>query len=441
MPIGTSKIGVLGAGTVPGGCQTFNAPGTFSVPPGVTRVNITGKGSTGNPGNPGNAGNSGNFAIGGAGGGGGGVDRTNPGPGPTRGGQGGSTFNGPVVNTANPRTRGGGGPGCASTSPPYTGSTGATGNSGNAGTAGTAGSAGNPGNSSSTLCKTFPGGAGGNAGAAGNAGTGGSGGTGGGGAPGQNGPSSSGTPGGSGGNAGGSGGSARNNPNPQDSFRFQGGGGGGGAGVTNSGACGQPGCTSPDSPLPVQFAQVVAGGNTSNFNISGSLNCKGVPTPFYRSSGSWNTNITGGSGGAACNGNGVPGGNVFCTARTPCICPGPAQPLGRYRMNGPPPANQNQISCLQNGITANNIGLRSGAGGGGGGGIFGNPCLPYRGAGGGGGGGRGNDGNAGGSGGTGGTAAAATPTTFNCVSVTPGGSVPVTVASPGGQIVISWNPQ
>jgi hypothetical protein len=33
------------------------------------------------------------------------------------------------------------------------------------------------------------------------------------------------------------------------------------------------------------------------------------------------------------------------------------------------------------------------------------------------------------------------PQTFNCVPVTPGCTAPITVASPGGQIVISWNPQ
>ena len=70
MPIGSAKIGVLGAGLVPGGTQTFNASGTFTVPPGVKKVNITGKGGSGNPGNAGNAGNSGNFGGGGSGGGG-----------------------------------------------------------------------------------------------------------------------------------------------------------------------------------------------------------------------------------------------------------------------------------------------------------------------------------------------------------------------------------
>ena len=42
MPIGTSKSGILGAGTVPGGSETFNTSGTFCVPAGVTVVNISG---------------------------------------------------------------------------------------------------------------------------------------------------------------------------------------------------------------------------------------------------------------------------------------------------------------------------------------------------------------------------------------------------------------
>jgi hypothetical protein len=75
MPIGSSKLGVLGAGLVPGGTETFNAPGTFSIPPGVKKVSVTGIGGTGNPGNSGTAGNPGNPG-GGAGGGGGG---NNPG--------------------------------------------------------------------------------------------------------------------------------------------------------------------------------------------------------------------------------------------------------------------------------------------------------------------------------------------------------------------------
>jgi hypothetical protein len=42
MPIGSSKLGVLGAGLVPGGTETFNASGTFSIPPGVKKVSVTG---------------------------------------------------------------------------------------------------------------------------------------------------------------------------------------------------------------------------------------------------------------------------------------------------------------------------------------------------------------------------------------------------------------
>jgi hypothetical protein len=67
MPIGTSKVGALG-GLVPGGTETFNASGTFSVPPGVKKVSITGTGGTGQPGQPGNAGNPGNYGGGGGGG-------------------------------------------------------------------------------------------------------------------------------------------------------------------------------------------------------------------------------------------------------------------------------------------------------------------------------------------------------------------------------------
>jgi hypothetical protein len=63
MPIGSSKIGVLGAGLVPGGTETFNAPGTFSIPPGVKKVSITGVGGVGNPGTSGTAGNAGGVVV------------------------------------------------------------------------------------------------------------------------------------------------------------------------------------------------------------------------------------------------------------------------------------------------------------------------------------------------------------------------------------------
>ena len=68
MAIGSSKIGVLGGKPLtPGGSQTFNSPGTFTVPKGISKVTITGFGSAGNPGGSGNPG------AGGAGAGGGGA--------------------------------------------------------------------------------------------------------------------------------------------------------------------------------------------------------------------------------------------------------------------------------------------------------------------------------------------------------------------------------
>ena len=68
MAIGTSKIGVLGGGGVAAGSQTFNAPATYAIPSGVSKVNIVGRGATGNAGNSGNAGNQGRGGNGGAGG-------------------------------------------------------------------------------------------------------------------------------------------------------------------------------------------------------------------------------------------------------------------------------------------------------------------------------------------------------------------------------------
>ena len=35
----------------------------------------------------------------------------------------------------------------------------------------------------------------------------------------------------------------------------------------------------------------------------------------------------------------------------------------------------------------------------------------------------------------------ATPSTQNCVPVVPGTPYPITVGSPGGQFIVSWNPQ
>lgn len=69
MPAGTPKVNLFGGKSiVPGGSQTFNASGTFTVPAGVTKVNMTGRGTAGNPGNCGNPGGSGGGGTGGCGG-------------------------------------------------------------------------------------------------------------------------------------------------------------------------------------------------------------------------------------------------------------------------------------------------------------------------------------------------------------------------------------
>ena len=82
-----------------------------------------------------------------------------------------------------------------------------------------------------------------------------------------------------------------------------------------------------------------------------------------------------------------------------------------------------------------------------------NPRPPpgnYFATGGAGGGGRGNVGNAGGTGGaggaggtggSGGSGGISNFLTCNTVPVIPGGSCPVVVSSPGGQVIICWNAQ
>lgn len=432
MPIGTSKIGVLGAGTVPGGCQTFNAPGTFSVPPGVSRVNITGRGGTGNPGNPGNPGNSGNLGIGGTGGGGGGITCSPRNPG---GGGGGVWNTFPIIN--NSITLGGfsgGPPGCQV--PSFDGGPGPGGTSGNAGSAGSAGSAGNPGGTSSGLGQNFTGGAGGAAGNAGNAGNGGGGGGGGNGGGRNNrvnpcGPTPGGGNAGNGGCSAGNGGAGGGNVSNPSGYR--GGAGGGGAGATNSGSSGSPGDNSPTCPIGNR-AYGTSAGNTSGFSVNPNQ-CWPVPSGSTAFNVSFNPCNSGGMGGGGCAGNiGYKGGNVFNTSPINANLPSTNQSQSRMRhpicSYGP----------TLGPITSSNPAVRSGGGGGGGAGASTSLNPNLRGAGGGGGGGRGGAGGAGGSGGTGGSGSAGTPSTFNCVSVTPGGSSPITVAS-GGQIVISWNPQ
>jgi len=127
MPIGTSKVGLFGGKTpVVAGCETFNAPGTFTVPEGLEIVSVTGVGADGNPGNAGNPGANGAGGNGGAG--------------------------GNVANPSNP---------CI-----YSGSPGGTGFA--AGTPATAGNPGTGGCASTVFCLVFPGGVNGTGGAAGN---------------------------------------------------------------------------------------------------------------------------------------------------------------------------------------------------------------------------------------------------------------------------------
>jgi len=439
MPIGTSKVGALG-GLVPGGTETFNAPGNFSVPPGVKKVSITGKGGSGNPGNAGNSGNAGNLGTGGAGGAGGTNNPCSPNSG--RGSQGGDAHagvNGDFISTQ--RTGGNAPPGCNPLQA-QPGNPGQGGLSGNSGQAGQAGQAGNIGQSSSGLGNTFPGGAAGNAGATGNAGNGGSGGNGGaGGNTGNNGT------GGAGGNGGGSGSnsfSGTHNPRPPSPIPNNvnyGGSGGGGAGATNDGS------PAINGTFNVPSGCEIRGGTTSNYNSSlvsylsnQSSAQQGISltTPSPGSVGP--ANQTGGPGGQPSRRNTSPFPQGFSAFQGACSIGNRTPPPFAFKQSELNLRRAGNNPCVQPfsmyQFNANNQpqgqAIRSGAGGGG---------APVAGGGGGGGGGRGNAGNAGGAGGAGGTGAAATPQTFNCVTVTPGGTVPITVGSPGGEIVISWNPQ
>jgi hypothetical protein len=448
MPIGSSKLGVLGAGLVPGGTETFNAPGTFSIPPGVKKVSITGVGGTGNPGVAGNPGNPGNNGTGGGGG-------ANAG-----GGTGGSAFNpGPItgLNTAfsnnqfygnnnwfpNPAYWPDAAPnfpsfprvvkGGSLNNPPVPGccvnffnvaKNGFNGPCGNAGTSGCGGTAGNTGQSSSALGSTFPGGAGGAAPPGGNAGNAGSGGQGGTGSPGFAPPTPTaplpGVPGGNGGGAG-----AGNVPCGPS---LVGGSGGGGAGATTDGVSGQirktpcwPGWPTVNA---VPFASM--GGNDAQ-SVALVVPTPPAPRPSGFCYTNLNTNIAGGQGGVSAPQRS--GGPVIITnwdTFSPNAILDPSQSNPQANILGPrfttTPCNSNIYR----------------SGGGGASGSLGNQFSQRHS--GSGGGGRGNAGNAGGPSPTiSGTAA--TPQTFNCVPVTPGCTAPITVGTPGGQVVISWNPQ
>jgi hypothetical protein len=460
MPIGSSKLGVLGAGLVPGGSVTFNTSGNWPVPPGVKKVSITGKGGTGNPGNPGNSGNAGN-----AGGGGG-------------GGAGGQANSGPCGNNLPARVGGAGGNGgpgggnggnnnvCANAPPvgnaPLDANPGNAGNSGNAGSAGSAGNPGNAGQTSSAIGNNFAGGAGGNggtAGAAGNGGTGGQGGNAGTNLPTPVNYSCNAAPG-NGGNGGGAGmsvpASLRGNlapnfyPTCPNNFSIPGGAqpgilripgwcgtgltGGGGAGDTNNGQ------TASASNI---LDQVAATGIKSPGVCMPLNNSQATSTCINPANGVWRVLSILAAGGTPGGGRGGYG-NFRMGGGTPSIQYSPSgSPGGPFTPVSP--ANLVVSAPQSTQIVRGLDGTNARAGGGGGGSGYstitfvGQPKFWRAGAGGGG--GRGNAGNAGGAGGAGNPGAAATPQTFNCVNVTPGATVPITVGSPGGQIVISWNPQ
>jgi len=424
MPIGASKVGALG-GLVPGGSVTFNTSDTWVVPPGVKLVSVTGVGGVGSPGNAGTGGAAGNPGNPGIGGGGG----------------------SPVVST---QTRSGG----------YGGLNPNSATNGPAGTAGSGGGAGAPGNTgcagqpSTALGSTFCGGAGGCGGAAGNpgnAGTGGNGGNVGQGSNffnpcaqraqggtcggGQGGDAWFGRPTSTGGGGAGeinSGGQGFNNPPPCCQEYVQGGAGGSpGGGIGGRGhkrfdqSPATPKCNralsnayfeyttpfqTPTAPAPQR------GGSFQNnqFYRQAFFNCcanNGVTTGFFQ-----NRNY--------------PWGGQPCTFA----------PFNATNLPGPEYDNSVGRS-IQRGRNATT--QRAGAGGGGGtawtnvqGG------APSRT--GGGGGGRGNAGNAGQAGQpgcAGNPGLAGTPSTVNCVPVSPGSPYPIVVGAPGGQIVISWNPQ
>ena len=486
MPIGSSKLGVLGAGLVPGGTETFNASGTWDVPPGVKTVSITGVGGTGNPGNCGTAGNPGNPGTGAGGGGGGGAcsgPNCSPNVNPITkgGGAGGSAAPGGG-------TGGAGGTGNPVTGPPGlpgVGNPGAAGNGGNAGTGGSAGCVGNLGNtgcSSIALGQTFCGGAGGNAGAVGNAenaGTGGSGANGGTGRP--LGPQLNTDPtynspvaNGNGGNGGGNGlggfgedgnanytspeginlpgqgaGWLSNNfpptalpcsPGPRTTFRVLtisalGRGGGGGAGDVNSGGGGaNPGnCLSTRSYTRYGIPPSV--NPDFNSNVNQPRPWSGWSPAYTPPSCAVNSLAIMPTRGNAGNPGGGRGGY------------GAVQIDGKYLGNIPsgtikqlPPAGPQTLSA-SGGCAGTNA--RAGGGGGGSGSARGSGVpSKQQSAGSGGGGGRGNAGNCGGLGNPGNPGNSGCNATHNCVPVIPGGSYPIVVGGPsGGSVVINWNPQ
>lgn len=411
MPIGTGKVGLFGGVSIAieAGSETFNAPGTFTVPADLKIVSLSGNGSAGNPGN---AGSDGGDGIGGSGGSAPVMptflvpNAANP-YGPSnaaprykgippggqpkklgaQGGVGGSTspfipFQNPPGGPGNP-----GNPGGATSALGYcwTGGT-----AGNGGTGGTDGSVGIPGTNGILLrtgC-TVP-------------------------IRPTNGPlnifSYNGGSGGaglySGGNAGGAALCAQSatRESPCQTIWFQnasglGGHGGGGAGISGAGGC-APNPTNPAGVTYLSF-QAPAGGNWCN---SPNIN-----------------NPLGGNCGGGIAGRGAQTGE-------------PSMPGGNC-----------QFFAAENGLVNPSF-VRAGGGGGGGGAsayiVHPGPGNFFQslaeGATGGGGGGSGSAGNSGS--GAGNPGNSGLPATFNCIPVT-AGCYPIQVGT-SGQVTISWNAQ
>jgi hypothetical protein len=413
MPIGNSKAGLFGGkALVPGGSATFTSPGTFTVPTGVTKVNITGVGQPGNSGNPGNSapspsrpgaggggggGGTGDYRqfvygctssgdahhnqIGRHGGNGGGYQRTLPhAPGaPSGQGEQGTAHNWAPLGASCPGFSGG----------HYFGNPGQPGSPGPAGNPGNSGSAGA---TSSGLGYSFPGGAGGNGGHGGSGGSGGGGGE-------------AGSPGGAryivycwgGQPVQGSG--TNNGGGSAGSGGFPGGGNGQGqSGCPNRGGGGAGSCTNGGPGNACAWCTRSQGGGY----VQG---CHHRPTNY-----------------CPCNGTHDWGEHTQFIAKTGGD--------GGFRYS---PANSVNPLCYNGSCETNRIRMwRSGGGGGGGG-----ERETASGGAGAGGGGRGNGGQGSSPGNPG---QPASPAPYTNVTVQPGGSYPISASSPG-TVHITWDPQ
>ena len=412
MPIGTGKVGLFGGIAIEAGSETFNAPGTFTVPADLKTVYMSGNGSTANAGNPGNPGGDG---IGGDGGDAAFFPATYISPNAVS-----RTENRPCGGgiAASQRTDKGLGTGPpAAPFAPFLNPPGGPGNPGN------------PGGVTSALGSCWTGGS---------AGTGGTGGV----------CGSYGVPGASANYTGvpytpfetGTG----NQPVAVGATSYAGGGG-----VATGGGGGYIGSRRYGANLPYCC-------DTIRWSIGGAWAGSG--------GGGAGTFCDPSSPPAAPNWPGVNGGNAGIFKVNPAVAPNPyrspsnctnvgvGNPFGGGLGAGGTFTNtvQGSGSSDRGNVAQNAINKRGGGGGGGGGGYSAstcapgvpNPCNSLRpvcllvgyGAGGGGSGSVGNPGS-----GAGNPGATGTPATYNCVAVSTG-CYPVQVGT-GGQIIISWNDQ